>query len=268
MASTASTSGSLAFVRFWLDTIAEWQAEHATQLFIALEVPKAQMDAILDDAVRGPMITAVDFHHWVYRPDGALFAIRGDLDRAPREQRPDIATPHELEALKATLGPAALDQRDFLTGPEFQSLFDTLWASSKPMRYRAWRRSRNRYPTLVILREDDYPDMTRAVERVVPRAVRERLRPVDLVRTPRETAWATAAPGDEYVVYSMSGEPVTLDLAADDGRYAVTWILGGTASGRRNATRVTGGGIVTLTPPSGSRRVTQPAVAWLSKVGS
>lgn len=93
------------------------------------------MDAILDDPVRGPMVSAIDFHAWVYRPDGRLFAARGDLNRSPREQRPDIATAEELEALTRRLGRARLDQADFLNGPEYQALFDTLWASSTPMKY-------------------------------------------------------------------------------------------------------------------------------------
>ena len=126
-------TGPIEFVRFWLDTIAEWQKEHGRTLFVSLEIPKTQMDDILEDPVRGPMISAIDVLGWTYRSDGRLFAARGGINRAPREQRPDIATPEELETLKAKLGVAATDQRDFLNGPEFQKLFDELWASSEPL---------------------------------------------------------------------------------------------------------------------------------------
>ena len=66
--------------------------------------------------VRGRMITAIDVLGWVYRADGTLFASRGAINRAPREQRPDIATPDELDALKRKLGhfgarPEGLPQR-------------------------------------------------------------------------------------------------------------------------------------------------------------
>ncbi len=175
-------TGPLSFVQFWLDTIAEWQREHGTRVFIALEIPKDQMDAILDDPVRGPMIAAADILGWTYRADGRLFATRGAVNRAPREQRPDIATPEELEALKKKLGVDATDQRDFLNGPEFQRLFDTLWAGSKPMKYRAWREYRDAHPTLVLLWNDDaYPLLTSAVERLVPAGARAATRPADLV---------------------------------------------------------------------------------------
>ena len=99
-------TGPIEFVRFWLDTIAEWQKEGGSKVRIALEIPKDQLDAILADPVRAPLITALDVHHWLYRADGGLFAAKGGLDRAPREQRPDIATQAELDALKAKLGSA------------------------------------------------------------------------------------------------------------------------------------------------------------------
>jgi hypothetical protein len=256
-------TGSLAFVQFWLDTLAEWQREHGRALFIALEIPKDQMDAILDDPVRGPMVSAIDFHAWVYRPDGTLFAARGGLNRAPREQRPDIATPEELEALKTRLGQSALDQSDFLNSPDYQKLFDALWASSTPMKYRAWREYRDRYPDVVILRTDDaYPDLTRGVEQVVPRGVRQALRPTDAVRSPRETAWAAARPGAAYLVYAATSQAIELDLTGDTASYDVTWIDGMTGTSHAAVARVAGGRTVRLVPPVASPD--RPWAAWLT----
>jgi len=257
-------TGPIEFVRFWLDTIAEWQQEHGRQVFVALEIPKDQMDAILEDPVRGPMIAAIDVLGWVYRADGRLFAARGGIDRAPREQRPDIASPAELDALKAKLGIAPTDQRDFLNGPEFQQLFNTLWAGSKAMRYRAWREYRDRYPRLVTLWDgDEYPDLTRAVERAIPRAVREGLRPADLVRSHPDSAWGMAG-RDALLVYSMAGEAVDLDLSAAPGRYIVSWL--GPSSGLQSpAATIAGGRVVTLTPPR--TETGQPWVALLTKTG-
>ena len=63
-------TGPLEFVQFWLDTIAEWQKETGQTVKIALEIPKDQMDALLEDPVRAPMIAAIDFHGWVYKPYG------------------------------------------------------------------------------------------------------------------------------------------------------------------------------------------------------
>ena len=118
-------TGPIEFVRFWLDTIAEWQAERGKKVLVALEIPKDQMDAILDDPVRGAMVSAIDVLGWTYRPDGRLFATRGGINRAPREQLPDIATAGDLEALRKRRGSSAPGQIDPRSGPEFQKLVDT-----------------------------------------------------------------------------------------------------------------------------------------------
>lgn len=256
-------TGPIEFVRFWLDTIAEWQEEHGKTLFISLEIPKGQMDAILADPVRGKMIAAIDILGWVFRSDGRLFAARGGIDRAPREQRPDIATPAELDALKQKLGISALDQKDFLNSPEFQRLFDTLWASSPPMRYRAWREYRDRYPRLVTLwNGDEYPALTRAVEQGIPVSARAGAQPTELVRAPRDTSWAVAKPGETLLVYSTAGLPVELDLSQDVATYSVRWIGPGAERSLSPTAQVRGGSVVKLEPPVAGT----PSVAWLSRV--
>jgi hypothetical protein len=258
-------TGPIEFVRFWLDTIAEWQKEHGRTLFISLEIPKAQMDTILEDPVRGPMISAIDMLGWTYRADGRLFAARGGINRAPREQRPDIATPGELNTPKATLGVAATDQRDFLNGPEFQRLFDQLWASSKPMKYRAWREYRDRFPTIVLLwNGDEYPAVTRAVEAAIPAAARAGMRPADVVRTHADTSWCLAKLGDAYLVFAMSGDSIELDLSGDRTSFAASWLDVSTGALHKVTERVNGGRVVTLPPPSGG--AARPWVAWLTRV--
>jgi hypothetical protein len=254
-------TGSLAFVRFWLDTIAEWQKEHGKTVLIALEIPKDQMDAILGDPVRGPMIAAIDQLGWTYRADGALFAARGAINMAPRQQRPDIATADELAALKQKLGISPLDQKDFLNGPEFQRLFDTLWAGSAPMKYRAWREYRDRFPHLVTLWKDDgFPGLTAAVERHVPAAARRGLGPTDLVRSNRESAWCVARPNDAYLIYSVGGRDVDLDLSSARGTFSVSWIDAATGAATRSTATIAAGHTVSITPPTG---VIGPWAAWL-----
>lgn len=82
-------SGPLPFVQFVLDTIAEWERERGRKVFVCLEVPKAVMDAILNDPKRRPHVTAVDFHHWFYRPAGwaALRDSRRDQRGAARSRK-------------------------------------------------------------------------------------------------------------------------------------------------------------------------------------
>ena len=133
-------TGPLSFVRFWLDTIAEWERETGRDVYVALEIPKDQMDAILADPARRRQVTAIGFHHWVYRPDGTLFAVKGGLNRAPRQQYADILTPADLAAAGGDPASAAAQQRA-----------RTLWESTPALRERAVREYRERYPGLVVI---------------------------------------------------------------------------------------------------------------------
>ena len=231
-------SGPLPFVQFVLDTIAEWQRENAKKVFIALEVPKAQVDALLADPVRRPLISAIDFHNWSYRSDGSLFAIEGGLNLAPREQltragsRPNQPRP----------------------GGAMQ-------------RYRALREYRDAIPNLVVVRKtDDFPDLTAAIEKSIPAADRAQTRAAPLVRSHAASTWAMAAPGSAYLVYSLAGEPVELDLTADRATYTVAWLDSATAELRSVTTPIAGGKCVTLTPPaSGTADAKRPWVAWLTR---
>jgi hypothetical protein len=255
-------TGPLSFVEFWLDTMAEWQREHGRRVFISLEIPKAQVDAILDDPVRGPLVTALGVHHWVYRPDGTLFAIRGGIDKAPREQVDGIVTPAERAALGITDPAFAGD--GIVNAPAFQQRQRASWASSPAMKYRAYREYRDRSATLVLLgQRDPRPDLSRALEAAVPAEVRARFRPLDSLRSDRASSWVSGAPGEGYLAYSLEGRALVIDLADDRGSYEVSWIDGETGMAHDTPRRVNGGRVVTLNPPRAGRAW----VAWLRRPG-
>ena len=74
------------------------------------------------------------------------------------------------------------------------------------------------------------------------------------------TAWAMAAPGQAYLVYSMAGESVDLDLSGDTGSFTLAWL--DSADGELHpAAAVAAGSTVTLAPPAGGAK--RPWVAWL-----
>jgi hypothetical protein len=256
-------SGPLSFVQFWLDTIAEWEKEHNRKVLICLEVPRAEMDAILADPVRGPMITAIDFHFWFYRPDGSLYAITGGLNKAPREQSVGIVTEADLQRLRDTNTNPTWAGSNIVSSPEFQRLAQSIRNGSAAMRYRAWREYRDAFPDLVIIRKtDEFPALTTALEKSIPAAARAATRPAPVVRNHADAAWAMAAPGKAYLVYSMAGETVDLDLSADTGRFTLTWL--DSASGElRAAGPVTAGGTITLAPPAPDSH--RPWVARLTR---
>ncbi len=228
-------SGPLAFVQFWLDTLAEWQRDTGKKIFVSLEVPKAQLDALLADPVRRPLLAAIDFHHWSYRADGSLFAIEGGLDLAPREQlQRAAALPHQPRP-----------------GGPLQ-------------RYRALREYRDAYPDLVIARQpDDFPTLTAAIEKNLPAAARATTRPAPLVRTQPDSAWCMAAPGSAYLVYSLAGAPVTVDLTADPATYTVAWLDSAGGELQLLAETVSGGNTVSLVPPASALK--NPGAFWLSR---
>jgi hypothetical protein len=67
-----------------------------------------------------------------------------------------------------------------------------------------------------------------------------------------------------YVIYTMDGRPVALDLARATGSFALAWVDGSTGAVQPVAEAVVGGRVVTLTPPGVAGR---PWVAWLYRVG-
>jgi hypothetical protein len=62
------------------------------------------------------------------------------------------------------------------------------------------------------------------------------------------TRYVLAAPGREYLVYQPDGGPFTVDLGAKRASYRVEWFNPGLDRVLR-ADFVSGGGVVTFTPP-------------------
>lgn len=208
-------TGPLTFVEFWLDTIAEWERESGQSLWVALEVPKAQMDAILADPVRARTVDAIGFHHWIYRPDGTLFTIAGGLNKAPREQVDAIATPADLEG---ATDPGAVRR--------------SLWQSTPAMRYRAYREYRDAHPGLAIIGvTDPFPALSARIEARLPAGERRSLRPDPARVRPTAQAWALSARDGGGLIYSIDGVapaleqplagPITLHWIGRDGTETV-----------------------------------------------
>ncbi len=257
-------SGPLSFVQFWLDTIAEWQTEHHRKVTLLLEVPRTELDAILADPVRGPLISAIDFHNWFYRPDGSLFAIKGGINKAPREQQVDIATEADIAALRPKITNPIYDGPGIVNAPEFQRLTQTLRAGSPALRYRALREYRDAFPSLVIVnKNDEFPALTAAIEKNLPAATRALMRPAALVQNQPTTAWCMAAAGRAYLVYTMTGEPLSLDLSVEHGAFNLAWLDSSTGELVQAPAPVTAGSIVTLAPPTAGTK--RPWVAWLTR---
>jgi hypothetical protein len=89
------------------------------------------------------------------------------------------------------------------------------------------------------------------------------LRPAPLVRTHADSAWSMAAHGKAYLVYSVTGEPVDLDLGGDPGVFTLAWVDPTDGAMHPATSSVSGGTTVTLSPPSSAAK--HPWAAWLTR---
>ena len=81
----AEYTGPLHFVKFWLDTIIEWQKETVNNPLIGLSCTKDVQDAVLEDPVYRQVIDVIDIRYWWYQSNGKLYAPKGGQHLAPRQ---------------------------------------------------------------------------------------------------------------------------------------------------------------------------------------
>lgn len=77
-------TGPLHFTRFWLKTIAEWEAETGRHPLIALSCTRDVQDSILADPELNKIIDIIDIRYWHYNTKG-LWAPEGGKNMAPRQ---------------------------------------------------------------------------------------------------------------------------------------------------------------------------------------
>ncbi len=82
-------TGPLHFVRFWLETVAEWEAETGLRPMIALSCTKDAQDAILADSVLSKVVDIIDIRYWHYNTD-SIFAPPGGKNMALRQLKRKI----------------------------------------------------------------------------------------------------------------------------------------------------------------------------------
>ena len=75
-------TGTAEFVKFWMDTIVEWEGEvPGRDVKIGLSAPKGVIDEVLEDPIRGPHVDGIDLKYfWYDRGDGSLVAARGGFE--------------------------------------------------------------------------------------------------------------------------------------------------------------------------------------------
>jgi len=229
-------SGPLHFVEFWLDVVAEWEAETGRRPLIALSAPKDVQDAILADPVRSRLIDVIDLKYW-WRTATEIYAPQGGGNLAPRQ--------HE-----------------------------SLWKGGRPTTAsiaRMVREYRERFPEKAIitgLPEADgwafaaaggsLPKLPASTEVRLLEAL-PRMRPLASSGDRATTRqWTLGDEKDGRFITSLGGSPLSVDLGDKQGTFALWRIDPATGQCRYPSETVTGGRTITIdAAPEGT------TVVWL-----
>lgn len=194
---SAEFTGPLHFVQFWLDVIAEWEAETGKKAKVALSATKDVQDAILADAKRAAVVDIIDIRYWHYKVDG-IFAPEGGKNMAPRQHM------RKMKVGKVTFNEA----------------------------YRAVSEYRRRFPEkAVTYYAHNYPAMGWAVFMaggscpVIPCTDGEFLKDaaaMEVEETNTDTYRKMVKSGIGSIIYSKSGTEIPIQLSS--GKYVLKYI--------------------------------------------
>lgn len=88
---SAEYTGPVAFTRFWIDCVGEWERSSGCHPLIALSATKDVQDSILTDGSRAAVVDIITIEQWFYHNKG-LFAPAGGANMAPRQYQRKIKT--------------------------------------------------------------------------------------------------------------------------------------------------------------------------------
>ena len=227
-------TGPLAFVQFWLDTVAEWQAETGKSVLVGLSCTKDVQDAILADAKRAAGVAVIDLKYWWYTADG-VYDPKGGENLAPRQQLREWKG--NKSRTDAAVARAVRESRTKFADKAVTASFDGAngWA--------------------VLAAGGSVPRLPATTDSAL-RAAIPRMKPFDTKELP-DGVYALADPSRDYLVWSPAGGPVVLDLPAES--FVCRWIDAKTGTASAPAP-VRGGPASRLTPPAAG-----PAVLWLTR---
>jgi len=278
-------TGPLSFMRFWLETILQWQKENKTRVKIGLGATKDVLDAVLEDPSLEPYISTIDLRYWWYLPDGSLFAPKGGKQIPARYTVAFWG--FDPEAVRRMVAPFLGKEADRIAG------------STPHQIHRQVKEYRTKYPQKAIvdwipptlegswaaltggcsmlIGQLPYPGLKDPPEYIPPerceeiiptyRFIREHLsrslphmRPADSLISGTRNTWCLADPGRTYLVYALEGGKFRLDLSGARSLFKARWFdpHTGRLSPAAGGT-VSGGHAVEFSAPVG-----KPLALWLS----
>ena len=249
---SAEFTGPLAFMQFWLDTIAKWEQDHgcsrrreeadtsarervrlltsaATRPLIALAATKDVQDAILADPPRAAVVDVICFRYW-WQTDKGLFAPKGGQNLAPRQferqWRGGSPTDENLAAMSAEYRQKFLDKAIIASG-EDADLSRGAWA--------------------FVCAGGSMPNLPRATDARLLAAI-PKMQPWP--EASGKGRWVLREPGRQYLVCSSG--PSDLDLSAESGAFRLNRVS--------QTGEVTSGQVV----QAGGKLKLPAGVTWLS----
>jgi Family of unknown function (DUF6298)/Putative collagen-binding domain of a collagenase len=245
-------AGPLEFEQFFQDVAREWEQKHGKHIRIALTTGKQTTDAILADPVRSKQIAIVDMRYWEYRPDGSLFAPRAGENHAFRElitkefpgytDTPPATTPEQMyretREYRDKYPNIALMPMENGAGP-IPLLMGGAASQS------ALVGGRPPAPPPTGSRQDSDPNSAANRTSTTPRGQNDQQRPdrtiesfvrtylsADLMNMSPKDGWTTAPDRtwtlageakDPVLIYSLSGESITLTQTLPGKQYEALW---------------------------------------------
>jgi hypothetical protein len=229
-------TGPLAFVQFWLDTVAEWQSEKRRKVLVSLSCTKDVQDAVLADAKRAELISVIDLRYWWYTANGGRYDPKGGESLSPRQQlrewkgnksRSDVSLARQIRELRERHPDKAV-----LCSLDPASGWAVLAAGGSVPRL---------------------PSMNAEL-----RAGLARMKPLP-VKTLTESQWCIAEPGRNYLIYTAKKETVRLALNAPGRQFTGYLLHAQTGAPTGPGRPFAGDGEIVLAPPGAG-----PAVWWLT----
>ncbi|MFT4095070.1 MAG: DUF6298 domain-containing protein [Niabella sp.] len=226
-------TGPLHFVKFWLQTIDDWEQKNKQKELIGLSTTKDVQDAILNDPRLASVVNIIDIKYWYYQANGTAYAPEGGKNLAPRQWA-------RLLKPKAT---------------SFEQV------------YRAVKEYRTKYPGKAIIYSADGSDkfgwavlMAGGSFPVLPKETDPQLlRAVAKMQPSKGPDKYVLKGKDGVVVYVTETDNLSLDLSDFNGYLNVRYIDAETGKLRSGKNTITAGKKVQLKAPGGA------CIVWITR---
>ena len=223
-------TGPQAYARFWVETVAEWEAETGKDVNLGVGATKDVLDALLEDSRIEPYIDTIDLRYWWTKPDGTLFAPRGgtevpgrglesgsrqSAETTPKLNYKKVRSYRDRYPDKAIIDALHADRRAswafFMAGGSLLVRGQLEYADSgDPDVYQPPVGTDEILPTYEFLRRNMAEDLPK-------------MRPFNLFQQSTQPVWCLADPGRVYLAYLPQGGKVALERSAVSEAFQARW---------------------------------------------